>query len=291
MNTEIANFLSEQGYADETERTYKNLLTRLLTKTDPASLSSAGLVEFLRTQGWENSRQCVALAASRKFITWKYGVAHPALRARIKRTKPKLQPSLTEEQAMKLLASFDTSTAIGARNLSMAALWLDTGLRVSEMCRVLLADMNLDYKIRFANTEIRCGLLQVVVKGGDWASAIFSMQTAQYIREWLSFPVERKPDAKTVFVSMRTHARLTPEGLWKVVSEWGKQVDWGEEKVVLSPHVFRRAFADLATLFGGPSRIVQIGGRWSDIRRVESYTRNLQLLAMIPYLPVSNMMR
>lgn len=288
----IENFLAAHPYADSTKRTYRDVLSRTLARSqDLANMTAAELLEILKQSRWDIERQCLALAASRKFLAWKYGVNHPALPARIKRRKPKLQPSLSPENTMKLLASFDTSTAKGARDLALASLAIDTGLRSAELCSLALRDINLDYKIRIGDTVLRCGLLQVVIKGGDWGAGIFSMQTALYIREWLAFPVKRKPGTKTLFVSMRTHGPLTPEGLWKVVSEWGKRIDWGEEKQNISPHVFRRTFAELATLFGGPSRIVQIGGRWSDIKRVELYTRNLKLLAMIPYLPVANLMR
>ncbi len=289
--TEIANFFSQNAFAHETERTYENILFRLFSSCDPATLNSIDLVKFLRDQGWGNSRQCVGLHAIQKFLRWKYGSSHPALLARIKRTKAKIQPSLTYDQALKVLASFDRSTPKGARDLAMAALWLDTGLRCREMVALELSDLNLDYQIHAGTFDVHCGILQVPVKGGDWKGAVFSLQTAQFIRDWLSFDVERKRGVKTAFVSLRTHDRLTPAGLWKVVSEWEKQIDWGGNKVVLSPHVFRRAFADLATIYGSPTRITQLGGRWSDIQMVERYTQNLKLMQMIPYLPVTNMMR
>jgi integrase len=232
-----------------------------------------------------NSRQNVALAACRVFLAWEFGRSHPAADGADQAHSPQVADQFVASRHLEVAGEFRHVHGEGARDLALAALALDTGLRCAELCHVALPDVNMNYQIEFAGANIQCGMLQVVIKGGDWASAVFSLQTVQYIQNWLAFDVRRK--SETVFVSITTGDALTPEGLWKVVHGWGVQT--GIKK--LSPHVFRRTFSELATLAGGPSRVVQLGGRWNDIRMVERYTRNLQLLAMVPYLPVPNLLR
>jgi len=71
-----------------------------------------------------------------------------------------------------------------------------------------------------------------------------------------------------------------------MVKRWGLGIG-----IKLSPHDLRRSFATLSTLFGAPSRVVQVAGRWSTIEMVERYTREIDQSAIEPYLPVSKLLR
>lgn len=161
---------------------------------------------------WGNSRQCVALAASQKYIAWQYGNSHPALQARIKRCAGKPQRALDEKITLILLASFNPRSAKGARNLAICSLALDTGLRCSELCRLLIS-----------NTDLEHFSLQVIVKGGQWAAAVFSPQTAAHIQQWLAY-------RKTVtgpgylFTNTFTGKGLAAAGLGNIVRCWGKTI-------------------------------------------------------------------
>jgi integrase len=57
----------------------------------------------------------------------------------------------------------------------------------------------------------------------------------------------------------------------------------------ISPHDLRSSFATLSTIYGAPSRTVQLAGRWSSIEMVEHYTGNLRLEAIRAYLPMANL--
>ncbi len=273
MNT-IDEFIASQPYAATTIRTYTDILTRLLTEiTDPGSLTAAGLLDFVRKPEWGNSRQCVALAASQKYIRWKYGQTHPALSARLKRTVGNPQRALSKDDAIKLLASFDTLTPKGVRDLAICSLALDTGLRCAELCRLQIPYVDLEH----------CNL-QVIIKGGQWEAAVYTPETAQNIRQWLVY-------RKTVngpgylFQNIQTGAKLTPEGLYSIVDNWGKTIG-----VKLSPHDLRRSFACLSTeVMGAPERILMIGGRWGNSDMINRYTRTLKLEAMRQYLPTAGL--
>jgi integrase len=268
---DVEEFLASHQYAASTKDAYRRIFARLLAPlADLESLSAAGLVELVGAPGWGNSQQRLAVAACRKYLRWLYGTKHPALSARIKAEGARPQRTLMPEKALELLMSFDASHPKGARDLSMAALLLDTGLRASEVCRLQLAD-----------TDLERMLCTVVVKGGQWEFAIFSDRTAEWLRGWLAL---RRANCGALFVNTRTGGQLTRDGLKSIIKGWGFALD-----VPLSPHDFRRSYATIASVFGAPSRLVQLGGRWHDLEMVEHYTRALRLEAVRPYLPVARL--
>jgi integrase/recombinase XerD len=171
---------------------------------------------------------------------------------------------------LELLASFDRSTVKGCRDLALAAIFLDTGLRLAEVCHLRTADVDLSART-----------LQVVVKGGQWGVGVFSPQTAQYVSDWLAV---RPAGVETLFVSTRTGRALTREGLQTTVKRWGQVIG-----IKLSPHDFRRTFATLSTIFGAPSRVIQAAGRWSSLEMVEHYTAGIQADEIRAYLPMSKL--
>lgn len=276
MNRDIENFLASFPFAEETKDRYRRVLS-MLVELDLSQLDAAGLLAFIRKPTWGDAWRYTALCSCRKFIQWMYGVNHPALSARVKQAKAKKQRVLSADKALELLASFDTTSSAGARDLAIACVLLDTGLRCSEVCRLRLADVDLEHRT-----------LQVIVKGGQWGTAVFSEHTAHYIDQWLH---HRKPadGVGTLFVGFRHQSLgrpLTREGLQGMVKRWGAVIG-----VKLSPHDFRRSFATLSTIYGAPSRVVQEAGRWSNIEMVERYTRSLNQDAITPYLPVTKLLK
>jgi site-specific recombinase XerC len=270
----VDEFLASHDYSDSTKDNYQRIFGRILTDRDE-TLTAAGLVKRIKSQkGWGNSQQCVAVNACRKFLRWRYGTSHPALGARIKVEDSKPQRTLMPQKALELLMSFDASNPKGARDLALAALLLDTGLRASEICRLQLADCDLEQK-----------LLTVLVKGGKWEFAVFSDRTAEWISAWVAVRIAN-PGVGALFVNIKQGTQLTRDGLKCLMRDWGAAIG-----IALSPHDFRRSYATIASIFGGPTRLVQIGGRWHDIAMVERYTRALQLDAVRPYLPVANLIR
>lgn len=272
---DVERFLASHPYSAATRETYRRVLLALVDAPGLDGVGAAWLVEWVQSHArWGNSQQYVALNACRKFLGWRFGMAHPALSARIKRVKPRRQRVLTAGRALDLLACFDRSTPKGLRDLAIAALGLDTGLRASELCHLQMADVDLDART-----------LQVVVKGGQWGVGVFSPETAQYIREWITVR-SAKPGVEELFTSTRGGTAITRCGLTCIVRKWGQAIG-----VKLSPHDLRRSFATLSTIFGAPSRVVQVAGRWSDIAMVERYTQGIDPAEITPYLPVSQLQK
>ncbi len=257
----IEEFFSENAFAPGTMAQYRGILSRFLEAVEPASATAADVLKWLDSTGWGNSRRYVASVVIRRYLRWRFGAGHPALRLRVRREKSKPGRTLSENQVMMLFESFDTSTRKGRRDLAIAALALDTGLRVAELARLRLADVDLDSQT-----------LTVQIKGGRWASAVFSVWTAVQIAAWLPYRAPRDP---RLF-------QVTRDGLRVIVRRWGERLGFR-----LSPHDFRRTFAVFALRNGAPSRVVQRAGRWSDIRMVERYSQAIMLEDFAPYFPVA----
>jgi len=270
----IEKFLASMPYSPATRSAYCRALSDLeRTFPDLAALTAADLLGFVERPTWGNSQRYVTVTACKTFLRWRFGADHPALAARVRRRKSRRQRSLSSAEALRLLAHFDSYRPKGARDLAICCLALDTGLRASELCRLKLADLDLEKRS-----------LQVIVKGGQWGFGVYSDGTRAALDRWLSLR-DSPVGAPTVFVSTRGGRPLTREGLQTIVKKWGLELG-----IKLSPHDLRRSFATLATTFGAPTRLVQEAGRWSTIEMVEHYTRNLDPLAITPYLPVSRLL-
>jgi len=274
MNIDLSNFFASHKYSDATKVTYTYVLEELITK--PFNKWEAGeLLSFIKRENWGDSMQYVALNACKSFIKWSHGATHPALSTKVKRGKPKPQRALTEGQLIKLLALFDTYTTQGARDQCIMAIAADTGLRVSELASILLANVDLEHRTILAK-----------IKGGQWNYGIYSPETAAILDRWLSY---RKPadGVNSLFISLKENKRygkpFTKSGIQSLFKRCAKKLDFK-----ISPHDMRRGFATISTRNGAPSRVVQEAGRWSSIEMVERYTRTIEAEAIQPYLPMHN---
>lgn len=273
MNKEIENFLSSHPYARSTKESYCRILDQLITIPDLDKLDAAGLIAFLNKPGWGNSQQSVALFCIQKFLRWRYGSLHPALPAKIKRITPKPRRSLTKVKALQLLASFNPYSFTGARDLAITAFGLDTGFRREELCSMQLQDLDIENLKALA-----------LCKGGQYKYGAISPETAHIIESWLQF---RKPadGVGNLFVVRISGDPISISGMASIFKRWSKVIGFK-----ISPHDLRSSFATLATIYGAPSRTVQVAGRWSSSEMVEHYTGNLQLEAIHPFLPMHNLL-
>ena len=277
----IEKFLSFHGeYSPNTADRYGRALRLLISDyPDLARLDPGQLHGWLNSHGWGNSAQYVALCAVKAFLRWKFGLTHPALALRFRRLDAGPQRSLKLAQVRQLLGSFTTMTERGVRDLALASLLLDSGLRASEVCGL---------ELRYLDLE-ECHLV-VMVKGRRWGEGVYSSFTAAYLGNWLAIR-ERLATVgiRTVFVSVggKTPGRpLTRRGLGIIVSGWGLTAGVSP----LSPHDLRRTFAMISTRLGAPARVLQVAGRWRSLEMVERYTASIEAVDFRPYFPLGAVM-
>ena len=280
INAEVGEFLASHPWADETKDKYKRVLKRFLV--DWPDASDFGLVDFADWLGsqktWGEQARYIAMYSIKNWLKWKHNDKHPALALKMKRPEEKPQRSLTFDQVYDLLTSFDTWRPCGRRDLAMCALFIDTGLRVSE-----IAHLQLKY------VDVSERLLSVKMKGGKWGTVAFSIYTANYLLAWMG-ERERvaRPGVDRVFVGIGGKTpgyTMTRNGIKCNVRKWGARAGIGP----VSPHDFRRTFATLATKNGAPLHVV-MNGRWNDARTVRRYTQGITAYDIDRYSPVLNIM-
>ncbi len=262
----IDSFFAENPVAPSSRLLYERVLVRFFADCPDPSICTAGdVLKFLDGTKWGSSLRYTAITTIKKYLRWKHGADHPALRVRVKRTAARPGRCLNAAKAYKLLESFDLATIKGKRDLAICCLALDNGLRVAELASLKYADVDLAER-----------KLLVVIKGGNWEEAVFSEYTTSAIMDWC---VHRKPGDDRLF-------QVSRDGLRVIVRRWGEKLGFR-----LSPHDLRRTFAVLSTKAGAPSRLVQVAGRWSDLKMVEHYTQSITAEDFQEYFPTSALMR
>jgi site-specific recombinase XerD len=151
-------------------------------------------------------------------------------------------PALTADQVNRLIESVDS-----VRDKAMIALFAESGLRLSELAKIMPDDIN------WAG---RC--IKVLGKGRKAAFAPFGDLTEMYLSQWLS---EYKPD----------------NNIWGL-NEWGivSMLRRLETKtgITCNPHTFRRTFAVLLRKAGIDTMTIKELGRWESLEMVQRYTRS-----------------
>ena len=279
---DLSHFFSTFSYSPETVDKYRRCLIDLFSShSDLTSFTSADFLSFLNSHDrWGSSAKHVCFSAIKKYIRWKFGNSHDALNCKIKRINPGPQRTLTKSKLLKLLEHFNTSSIIGKRDLAICSLLVDSGIRASEICRLELKYLNLN--------ERYC---HVIIKGGSWGKAVFSTHTSLILDDWLgSRKLVALPNINNVFVSLggiKKGSNLTREGLQIICRSWGKKSGIGP----LSPHDFRRTFATISIQAGAPTRVIQVAGRWTNIKMVELYTASIDAKDIEPWFPITVVMR
>lgn len=277
--------LQLQGRSGRTVEGYAGALRRLAAwcaPRTPEGLAAADLERYLAERlraGLGPSAIGVAISAMRSF--YRYVGSPAAAGLRMPRVKPRLQRTLDYAEAEQLVASIDTSTLEGKRDLALIALVIASGLRASEVARLKLADLDLE-----------AGTFAVIVKGGQMEIGVFDEDAGATLASWLAVRgLAARPETPTVFVSLARgkQARgrpLTSQGVKLLCKRLAQRAGLKH----FSPHALRRYFATNATENGCPSRLLMSAGRWKNLTQLEQYARATRLKAFLPYSPFARLM-
>jgi integrase/recombinase XerD len=164
----------------------------------------------------------------------------------------------------RLLGAIDTSRPTGLRDRAMLELLFATGLRVSELCKVGLGDL-----------DTQLGVLRTVGKGNKHRLVPVGKSALQAIAEYqqTARPALLKGRAsRYLFITARGGC-LTRQAFWKLLAAHGKKAGIFHG---LSPHVMRHSFATHLLEGGADLRSVQVMLGHSDISTTQIYTHVLR---------------
>lgn len=273
----------QRGYSPRTVEAYRWHLARMAVwMAEHDVVSPGGLTDWLLVEWgaslfdhWQASTVRQGVLAARGWLQWLYEkhlIDEPlAASLDVPQPKARIQRTLWADEINRLLAACDTETVKGARDAALVSLLVDSGLRAAEVCRLRIADVDIEHRT-----------LTVVVKGGDERRGYFSKATADRLQRWLRVR-PRRAGVSTLFVALggtRRDAKtgrngsaegcpLTTHGLRRLLRKLGEKA--GVPGV--SPHSFRRAFVVLLTEAGANDGMIQEWGRWRSEGMVKLYRR------------------
>ena len=234
---------------------------------DSASVRSIDVLDFLtfltdrKLAPRSQARRLIALRQLFKFLKGeRLCPTDPTEDVDLPRYGRKLPEFLTVEEVDRLLAAPDRRTPRGARDAAMLETLYATGLRVSELVKLRMRDVNFDagYLMAFGK-----GRKERLVPVGE--SALAALRTyVEGARNVFSGP--RALDA--LFL---THhgGPMTRQGFWKLL---GRYAVVAAIRKRISPHKLRHSFATHLVERGADLRAVQAMLGHADIGTTEIYT-------------------
>jgi integrase/recombinase XerD len=167
---------------------------------------------------------------------------------------------LNLEQIERLIALPDRSRPNGLRDRAMLELLYASGLRVSELCRLGVSDLNLEM-----------GVLRTTGKGNKQRLVPVGKEAIQSVREYLKDgrgALLRGRASRYLFLTARGTC-MTRQAFWKLLTEYGKRAGMFHG---ITPHVLRHSFATHLLEGGADLRSVQAMLGHSDISTTQIYT-------------------
>jgi integrase/recombinase XerD len=172
----------------------------------------------------------------------------------------KLPEFLTVEEVDRLLAAPNRTTARGARDAAMLETLYATGLRVSELVKLRLRDVNFD-----------AGYLMAFGKGRKERLVPIGESALAALRAYVEGARAAFCGARAVDALFLTHlgGPMTRQGLWKLL---GRYAVAAAIRKRISPHKLRHSFATHLVERGADLRAVQAMLGHADIGTTEIYT-------------------
>lgn len=176
---------------------------------------------------------------------------------KIPRSLPK---TLTEQDVELLLQAPDVDTPLGMRDRTMLEVLYASGLRVSELVGLSVAQVSLDM-----------GVVRVMGKGSKERLVPLGEEALDWVRRYLAearTALLNNKISSAMFVTARGGG-MTRQMFWYLIKRHAKH---GGLNKPLSPHTLRHAFATHLLNHGADLRVVQLLLGHADISTTQIYT-------------------
>jgi integrase/recombinase XerD len=193
----------------------------------------------------------------------------PTLNLESPKVRKSLPAYLRMDEVDRLLAQPNMETPQGVRDKAIIELLYSTGMRVTELVNLRVADM-----------EMRMGCLRCIGKGDKermvpvGRKALAAVQ--QYLEtarpELLRTGISGAPPPQNLFIN-RSGNRISRIGIWRILAQYGRKAGI---RTRLSPHKLRHSFATHLLERGADLRSVQLMLGHSDISTTQIYTHVIE---------------
>ncbi len=262
----------ERGLSENTLSAYRSDLQGLAVwlQSSELGLLRAGRSELMRYLQWRveqgaKPRSSARLLSSiRRFYRYLLRESLISEDASARIDAPKLgrplPKTLTEEEVERLLEAPDLSTPMGLRDRAMLELLYASGLRVSELVNLVLAQVNFQQ-----------GLVKVMGKGSKERLVPLGEEALEWLQRFMRegrglILGGRRSEA--LFPSKRG-AAMSRQAFWQLIKRYALQA--GIDKP-LSPHTLRHAFATHLLNHGADLRVVQLLLGHTSLSTTQIYT-------------------
>lgn len=278
MNDYFALFLEyltvELGLAESTRDAYYRDLQRMVKElelengNELVTLDRQRLIDYLswlKGQGKSNNyiaRRLSSIKAFFSFLTMEgYIKTNPAEVLEVASKGLHLPKVLTIEEVEKLLAAPDVQENFGYRDKTMLELLYATGMRVTELVTLPLA-----------NIDLRLNYIRVIGKGDKERIVPLGSVAKQYLERYITVVRQELvvPGCapKELFLTKSGRA-MTRQEFYKLINGYGKLA--GIVKSI-TPHMLRHSFATHMLNNGSDLRVVQELLGHADISTTQIYT-------------------
>jgi integrase/recombinase XerC/integrase/recombinase XerD len=201
------------------------------------------------------------IRALRAFASWAYREDFIKTNRLVNIKPPRIPQSivdtLSDEEIMRIMESLNASTISGCRNAAIISIFLDAGLRLGEVPRLVVENINLDQQ-----------WLKVMGKGGKERIVAFGTETKRILMRYLGYfrgePVN--PSIKSLFLTNDGYA-ITKEAVKSIVRRLGKTA--GVPR--LHPHLMRHSYATRFLVNGGNVLILRQNLGHTTLAMVDRY--------------------
>jgi integrase/recombinase XerD len=263
----------EDGLARNTLDSYRRDLTQFqvwLAKAHGRPLLNAMHADLLEYLAHKVAARAKATSASRLLSSFKrfyqYALregritADPSLNIESPKLPRGLPKTLTEDDVEKLLAAPDVEDALGLRDRTMLETLYASGLRVSELVTLKIAQVSQDM-----------GVVRILGKGSKERLVPLGEEALNWLRRYMKEArpqILGKRSTDAMFVTARA-AAMTRQSFWHLLKRYALRA--GLRKAI-SPHTLRHAFATHLLNHGADLRVVQMLLGHSDISTTQIYT-------------------
>ncbi|WP_370530718.1 site-specific tyrosine recombinase XerD [Methylophilus aquaticus] len=184
----------------------------------------------------------------------------PTLHIEAPKMPKQLPKTMSESQVEDLLNAPDVNTPLGMRDRAMLELLYASGLRVSELVNITIAEVSTqDGVVRVTGKGSKTRLVPMGQEAAEWIDRYLAHARTEILKGGLS---------NAVFVTHRGEA-MTRHAFWHIIQRYALQAGIAQH---ISPHVLRHAFATHLLNHGADLRVVQMLLGHADISTTQIYT-------------------